>query len=67
MVQKKEDSTELRFSCTRYGNCCLDKNRFVNFESLGYREHMNRFKNMEFSVDVQEEPFTAAFNFFKKN
>ncbi len=31
-----------------------------DFESLGYRDHINQFENIELGVDVHEELFTAA-------
>lgn len=31
-----------------------------DFESLGYKDHITRFDNIELDVDVQEELFTAA-------
>ena len=31
-----------------------------DFESLGYKDHITRFENIELGVDVQEDLFTAA-------
>ncbi|MFX1338128.1 MAG: PfkB family carbohydrate kinase [Promethearchaeota archaeon] len=31
-----------------------------DFESLGYKDHMTRFENIELGVDIQEDLFTAA-------
>jgi adenosine kinase len=31
-----------------------------DFESLGYKDHMKKFKNIELGVDIQENLFTAA-------
>ncbi|MFX1338125.1 MAG: YkgJ family cysteine cluster protein [Promethearchaeota archaeon] len=61
MVQKKEEFKELRFVCTRCGNCCIDKNTLVN---LTYSDIL-RIKN-GLKLTVEEILEILGFYIFDK-
>jgi len=48
MVQKKEEIKELRFECTRCGNCCTDKNTLVN---ITYSDILRIYHSLNLSLE----------------